>query len=125
MIFLLFIEEFINFLCVAIHEMETLGKLHINIQHVTKQLIDKMGGICCVGQLELRRNKNIRYLVVDRENLKGFMMEDLWRFVKTENEENGREIMIVDNKWVSDCYFNMCWIEPSKYRIMCCYNEGY
>ncbi len=124
MIFLLFIEEFIIFLCIAIHEMETLGKLHINIQHVTKQLIDKMGGTY-VGQLELSKNKSVRYLVIDRENLKGFIIEDIWRFVKMENEESGRDIMIVDNKWVSDCYFNMSWIEPSKYRIMCNYNEAY
>ena len=105
-------------ICVAINEIENLGKVHINIQHVTKQLIEKMGG-SHVSQAEMFRNRDVKYLILDKDNLekKQILIDEITKLVRAENEENKRELELIDNKWISDCYFNMCLIDPAKYRI--------
>lgn len=104
--------------CLAINEIETLGRLHSNIQHLTKQLIEKMGG-SYISQSDLFKKQDVRYLIVDKENLekKNILMLETCKLIALENKENNRDILIIDNKWITDCYFNMSLIDPMKYYI--------
>jgi len=112
-------QKILNGMCLAVNEIESLGKLHINIQFLTKQMIEKMGGVQ-LSQAELFKNLNVKYLIVDKDNLekKQIIVEEILKVVNQENEENKREINIIDNKWISDCYFNMSFIDPMKYRVV-------
>lgn len=96
----------------AINEIESLGRFHLNIQHLTKQLIEKMGGIY-VSNVELFKRQEIRYLIIDKENLekKAVLMGEICSLVTNENKLKKRDILIIDNKWVTDCYFNISFID--------------
>lgn len=115
------IKEIMNGLVFSVNEYECFGKQHLNAQHIAKKLIERMGGKY-KSQSELFKNQNIQYLIIDRENLcsekNRIHLEQLWNLVQNEIEEQKRNIFLIDNKWITDCYFNISWLEPLKYRFI-------
>ncbi|MCB9207628.1 MAG: hypothetical protein H6611_10040 [Ignavibacteriales bacterium] len=108
------VKEIMKGLVIGICEYEILGKPHINAQYIIKILINKMGGVIA-NHTELFKNPSLQFhfLVVDKENLERnkFLLAELSKSVDSDK----RNILVVENKWITDCYFHLSRIDHMKY----------
>ena len=78
-----------------------------------------MGGVQ-VAQTEILKDLNVKFLIVDKDNVEKskVIVEEILKMIKEAKEVRQKEIEIIDNKWITDCYFNMSWIDPMKYKAV-------
>ena len=113
------LQKILSGMRLAVSEFPTLGRPHMNIQFLTKNLIERMGGVQ-VAQTEILKDLNVKFLIVDKDNVEKskVIVEEILKMIKEAKEVRQKEIEIIDNKWITDCYFNMSWIDPMKYKAV-------